>query len=225
MGKICGCAGEFFDELAANCLDTAVSDGGGGGGGRVFPLGKMFKDQKAKGKKEERKSGGLDSVLLSVTELGEECAKAMANERESKQKHELYLCWVCSNNVSSGANVGCDDCDAWAHAKCVKFSDTFIEHMNKGNKIKINAQCESCMSKKKKKKKNQNGVMKEIRELKQIMETQKEETQKFFVAQRDLIHKLTGNIDNLNKEMKLMTAELKLIKDENKGLKKICSEI
>ena len=29
-------AGEFFDELAAYCLDTAVSDGGGGGEG--FPL-------------------------------------------------------------------------------------------------------------------------------------------------------------------------------------------
>ena len=28
-------AGEFFDELAAYCLDTAVSDGGGGG--RVSP--------------------------------------------------------------------------------------------------------------------------------------------------------------------------------------------
>ena len=64
-------------------------------------------------------------------------------------------------------------------------------------------------------------MLKEIRELKQIMETQ-----------RDHIHILTGNIDNVNEEMKLMTAEMKqmtaemkLIKDENKGLKKICSEI
>ena len=57
------------------------------------------------------------------------------------------------------------------------------------------------------------------------METQKDETQKLFAAQRDLIHKLTGNIDNLNKEMKLITTEMKQIKDENKGLKKICSEI
>ena len=180
----------------------------------------MSKDQKANGKKEEGKSGGLDSVLLNVTDLGEECTKMMANKRESKQKHELYPCWVCSNNVSSGSSIGCDDRDAWAHAKCVNLSDTLIGHMNKGNKIKINAQCGSCMSNK-----NQNGVMKEIRELKQIMETQKDEAQKLFVAQRDLIHKLTGNIDNLNKEMKLMTAEMKLIKDENKGLKKICSEI
>ena len=31
--------------------------------------------------------------------------------------------------------------------------------------------------------------------------------------------------ETLNKEMKLMTAEMKQIKDENKGLKKICSEI
>ena len=40
-------AGEFFDELATNSLDTAVSDGGGEG----FPLGKMSKDQKANKKK------------------------------------------------------------------------------------------------------------------------------------------------------------------------------
>ena len=124
------------------------------------------------------------------------------------------------NKNKNYTRVGCEDCDGWAHAKCVNLSDTFIGHMNKGNKIKINAQCESCMSNK-----NQNGVMREIRELKQIMETQKDEAQKLFVAQRDLIHKLTGNIDNLSKEMKLMTAEMKLIKDENKGLKKICSEI
>ena len=58
-----------------------------------------------------------------------------------------------------------------------------------------------------------------------IMQTQKDETQKPFAAQRDLIHILTGNIDNLNKEMKLMTTEIKQTKDENKGLKKICSEI
>ena len=29
--KYVDAAGEFFDELAANCLDTAVSDGGEGG--------------------------------------------------------------------------------------------------------------------------------------------------------------------------------------------------
>ena len=189
-------------------------------GGGFSPLGKISKDHKANGKKEEGKSGGLGSILRNVTELGEECAKMMENKRESNQKHELYPCWVCSNNVSSGSSIGCNDCDAWARAKCVNLSDTLIGHMNKGNRIKINAQCGSCMSNK-----NQNGVMKEIRELKQIMETQKDEAQKLFVAQRDLIHKLTGNIDNLDKEMKLMTTEMKLIKDENKGLKKICSEI
>ena len=174
------------------------------------------KDKKAKGKKEEGKSGGLDSVLKSVTELGEVCVKAMADKCESKQKHELYPCWVCSNNVSSGASVGCEDCDAWAHAKCVKLLDTVIGYLNKGYRIGIKVHCDSCLSKK-----DQNGVLKEIRELKQIMETQ-----------RDHIHILTGNIDNVNKEMKLMTAEMKqmtaemkLIKDENKGLKKICSEI
>ena len=83
-------------------------------------------------------------------------AKAMANTRESKQKHELYSCWVCSNNVSTGASVGCEDCDAWAHAKCVNLPDTFIGHMNKGNRIRINAHCDSCMSNK-----NQNGVIDE----------------------------------------------------------------
>ena len=178
------------------------------------------KDKKAKGKKEEGKSGGLDSVLKSVTELGEVCVKAMADKCESKQKHESYPCWICSNNVSSGASVGCEDCDAWAHAKCVKLPDTLIGYLNKGYRVGIKVHCDSCLSNK-----DQNGVSKEIRELKQIMETQKDETQKLFVAQRDLIHKLTGNIDNLNKEMKLMTAEMKLIKDENKGLEKICSEI
>ena len=63
--------------------------------------------------------------------------------------------------------------------------------------------------------------MKEIRELKQNMETQKDEEQKLFAAQRDFIHKLTGNIDNLNKEMKLMTTEMKQIKDENKTSSKV----
>ena len=33
--------GEFFDELAANCLDTAVSEGGG-----VFPPRKMSKTKR-----------------------------------------------------------------------------------------------------------------------------------------------------------------------------------
>ena len=129
---------------------------------------------------------------------------------------KLYPCWVCSNNVSSGASVGCEDCDAWAHAKCVKLPDTVIGYLNKGYRIGIKVYCDSCLSKK-----DQNGVLKEIRELKQIMETQ-----------RDHIHILTGNIDNVNKEMKLMTAEMKqmtaemkLINNENKGLKKICSEI
>ena len=87
--------------------------------------------------------------------------------------------------------------------------------MNKGNDIKLSAHCRSCESNK-----HHNEVMKEITELKQNMETQKDEEQKLFAAQRDLIHKLTGNIDNLNKEMKLMTTEMKQIKDENKELKK-----
>ena len=210
-------AGEFFDELVANCLDTAVS---GGGGGEGFPLRKMSKDQKAnKKKKEWRKSNGFDSLIQSATELGDVCSEAMVNKRETKQKHEVYPCWVCSNNISTGSSAGCEDCNAWAHAKCVNLPESFIGYMNKGKEIKIIAQCGSCESK------PQNEVMKEIKELKQNMETQKDETQKLFAAQRDLIHILTGNIDNLNKEMKLMTTEIKQIKDENKGLKKICLEI
>ena len=67
--------------------------------------------------------------------------------------------------------------------------------------------------------------MKEIRELKHKLETEDDATQRNFGIQKDVIHKLTGNIDNLEKEMKLMTTEMKQIKDENKELKKICSEI
>ena len=67
--------------------------------------------------------------------------------------------------------------------------------------------------------------MKEIRELKHKLETQDGTTQRYFVIQKDVMHKLTGNIDNLEKEMKLMTTEMKQIKDVNKELKKICSEI
>ena len=66
--------------------------------------------------------------------------------------------------------------------------------MNKGKEINIAAYCGSCESNK-----HQNEVMKEIRELKQKMETQEDATQKHFAIQRDLIHKLTGNIDNLKK--------------------------
>ena len=172
-----------------------------------------------KTKKEWRKSSGFDSIVQSATELGEVCSAVMTNKRETKQKHEVFPCWVCSNNITIESSVGCEDCNAWAHAKCVNLPESFIGYMNKGKEIKIIAQCGSCESK------PQNEVMKEIRELKQNMETQKDETQKLFAAQRDLIHILTGNIDNLNKEMKLMTTEIKQIKDENKGLKKICSEI
>ena len=39
-------AGEFFDELAAYCLDTAVSDGGGGGEGGFPPQNKCRKSLK-----------------------------------------------------------------------------------------------------------------------------------------------------------------------------------
>ena len=41
-------AGEFFDELAAYCLDTAVSDGG-----RVSPSNKCRKSLKTKRPKEK----------------------------------------------------------------------------------------------------------------------------------------------------------------------------
>ena len=47
-------AGEFFDELAANCLDAAVSDGGGGGGGGFSPSEKFLKTKRPM---EKRKGG------------------------------------------------------------------------------------------------------------------------------------------------------------------------
>ena len=118
----------------------------------------------------------------------------MATKHGTKQKHEVYPCWVCSNNVSSGSSVGCESCHAWAHAQCVNIPDFFIGHTNKGKEINIAAYCGSCKSSK-----HQNEVMKETRELRQKMETQEDVTQKHFAIQRDLIHKLTGNIDNLKK--------------------------
>ena len=76
-----------------------------------------------------------------------------------------------------------------AHAQCVNLPDFFIGHMNKGKEINIAAYCGSCKSNK-----HQNEVMKEIRELKQKMETQEDATQMHFAIQRDVIHKLTGRL-------------------------------
>ena len=47
--------------------------------------------------------------------------------------------------------------------------------------------------------KYQDEVMKEIRESKHKLETQDDATQRHFVIQKDIIHKLTGNIDDLEK--------------------------
>ena len=52
----------------------------------------MSKDQNASGKKEWRKSSGIESVIQCVTELGEVYTKAMANKHGTKQKHEVYQC-------------------------------------------------------------------------------------------------------------------------------------
>ena len=94
----------------------------------------------------------------------------------------------------------------WAHAQCVNLPDKFIGDMNKGKGISIAAYCVSCKSNDK----YQDEVMKEIRELKHQLETQDDATQRHFAIQKDIIHKLTGNIDNLKKkEMKLMTTEMK----------------
>ena len=103
-----------------------------GGGG--LPPRKMSKDPNASEKKEWRKSSGIESVIQSVTELGEVCTQAMANKHGTKQKHEVYPCWVCSNNISGGASIGCESCHAWAHAQCVNLSDKFIGDINKGKK-------------------------------------------------------------------------------------------
>ena len=91
------------------------------------------------------------------------------------------------------------------HAQCVNLSDKFIGDINKGKRISIAAYCESCKSNDK----YQEEVMKEIMELKHKMETQDDAIQRHLVTQKDVIHKLTGNIDNLKKEMKLMTTEMK----------------
>ena len=46
--------------------------------GEGLPPRKMSKDQNASGKKEWRKSSGIESVIQSVTELGEAYTKARA---------------------------------------------------------------------------------------------------------------------------------------------------
>ena len=52
-------AGEFFDELAANCLDTTVSDKGKG----FPPSEKCLKTKRSMEKRKGGKSGGLGSIL------------------------------------------------------------------------------------------------------------------------------------------------------------------
>ena len=151
-------AGKFFDDLAATCVDTAVSVGGGGG----LPPWKMPKDQNASEKKEWRKSSGIESIVQSVTELGEAYTQAMANKHGTKQKHEVYPCRVCSNNISGAASIGCESCRTWAHAQCINLSYKFIGDINKGKRISIAAYCESCKSNDK----YQEEVMKEIRGIK-----------------------------------------------------------
>ena len=66
-------------------------------------------------------------------------------------------------------------------------------------------------------------MMKEIMAIKHKLEMQNDAIQRHLDTQKDVIHKLTGNIDNLERVMKLMTVELKQIKDKNKELKQICS--
>ena len=109
-------------------------------------------------KKERRKSSGIESIVQSVTELGEAYTQAMANKHTTKQRHEVYPCWVCSNNISGGVSIGCESCRAWAHAQCINLSDKFIGDINKGKRISIAAYCESCKSNDK----HQDEVMKEI---------------------------------------------------------------
>ena len=53
-------------------------------------------------------------------------------------------------------------------------------------------------------------------EIKHKLETQDEAVQRHLAAQNDVIHKLTGNVDILAKEIKQITAEMKLIKGKNK---------
>ena len=57
------------------------------------------------------------------------------------------------------------------------------------------------------------------------METQDDAMHKYMVALNDVIQKPAGNIDCLTTELKLMTSEMKQIKDANKELRKICAEL
>ena len=178
-----------------------------------------IKNQSKKKKKEEwRKSSPVNTMTESFIELGELCTQAMANKQGIKQKHEEYLCWICSSDVEDGTpGICCKKCGAWVHARCVNVSYKVIDDINKGKGISIVVYCDSCGSNDK----HQKEMLKEIREIKHKLETQDDVMRR----QNDVIHKLTGNIDNLVRDMKLMTAEMKQIKDENKKLKKIYSEL
>ena len=106
----------------------------------------------------------------------------MAAKQGTKQKHEVYQCWVCSNNVTDDgtSSISCGDCSEWAHGRCVNYTDEFIGNIHKAERIRFIARCDSCNSEYEKQKEM---VKKEITAMKHELETQK-----------DVLRKLTGNI-------------------------------
>ena len=107
------------------------------------------------------------------------------------------------------------------YARCVDVWEKVTEGINQGKGIRFGTYCDSCGPNDK----HHEEMMKEIMQIKHKLETQDDAMQRHLATQNDLIHKQTGNTDNLEREMKLMTAQMKQIKEENKELKKICSEL
>ena len=98
-----------------------------------------------------------------------------------------------SNNISEGtSSIGCEKYGAWAHARCVNVMDKFIGDINKVKGISIVAYCDSCKSNDK----YQEEMMKEIMAIKHKLETQDDAIQRHLDTQKDVIHKLTGNVEN-----------------------------
>ena len=106
---------------------------------------------------------------------------------------------MCSSEGTS--SIGCEKC----RAPAVNVTDKFIGDINKGKRISSVAYCGSC----KLNDKYQEEMMKEIMAIKHKLETQDDAIQRHLDTQKDVIHKLTGNIDNLEREMKLMRTEMK----------------
>ena len=207
-------AGEFSADLAVTAQKLRTVRGGG-----TLPLG-MSKTQKDKQKKQWRLSDPMEKLSAGLDKLSTVCDEKMAGKGTKQKTKVPYPCWICSNNVEEKTQaLGCEKCDAWAHAKCVGVTDKFLDIIANGKGICFDTYCDSCRT-------NENmQMMEELKEIKHKLETHGDVMQNCLAAQNDVILRLTGNIDLLKNEMKQMTTEMKQIKDENKELKKICSDL